>query len=272
MKEQTITSWPMISVVTPSYNQGAFIEKTIQSVLDQDYPNFEHIVIDGGSTDGTIEILYRFPYLNWISEKDSGQSQALNKGFRKAKGEIIAWINSDDWYEPGAFLAVAEFFLQHPEKAVVMGDCQLVDAQGIPFRIVVNKERKREDILKFWLPYSIPTQPSVFFRKELLDKFGLLDETLHFAMDYDLWMRFAASSAFPHIDRVLSDYRFHPGAKGGDQDWNKFVPECRQVFRRYAGKNIWVWLQYLWAEMLSKLKWFYRSLRSLINHTFASHA
>jgi len=118
------------SVITPSFNQGEYIEQTIQSVLDQDYANFEHFVIDGGSTDQTISILNKYPHIQWISEKDKGQSDALNKGFKMAKGDIIAWINSDDWYETGAFKAVAKFFIQNPDKDIVMGDCNLIDDKG----------------------------------------------------------------------------------------------------------------------------------------------
>src|SRR5437016_162728 len=106
----------MISVVTPTFNQAPFIEQTIQSVLDQRPAAFEHIVIDGGSTDGTLEILAKYNHLKWISERDNGQSDALNKGFKKATGEIIGWINSDDWYEPGTFALVAKFFAENPDK------------------------------------------------------------------------------------------------------------------------------------------------------------
>lgn len=139
-------SYPKISVVTPSFNQAQYIEKTIQSVIQQDYPNFEHIVIDGGSTDGTIEILKKYAHLKWISEKDRGQSDALNKGLKSADGEIIAWIDSDDWYEQDTFSAVARFFLGNQDKNVVMGDCNLVDEHGNIFDHVINVERGFEEL------------------------------------------------------------------------------------------------------------------------------
>jgi glycosyltransferase involved in cell wall biosynthesis/polysaccharide pyruvyl transferase WcaK-like protein/MoaA/NifB/PqqE/SkfB family radical SAM enzyme len=225
---------PMISVITPSFNQSKFIEKTINSVLRQNYSNFEHIIIDGGSTDGTIEILKRYPHLKWISEKDSGQSEALNKGLRIAKGEIVGWINSDDWYEPGTLGMIASFFNAHPTKNVVMGNCNLVDENGIIFDKVVNQARGFEELKKYWIGRSIPTQPAVFFRRNLLDQHGYIDETLHYAMDYDLWMRFAQKNHFYHLDVTVANYRFHQAAKGGDQDWNKFVPEWKLVSERYT--------------------------------------
>jgi glycosyltransferase involved in cell wall biosynthesis/DNA-binding SARP family transcriptional activator len=237
-REQTIaitgSDQSMISVITPSLNQGQFIEQTIHSVLRQNYSNFQHIIIDGGSTDGTIEILKRYPHLKWISEKDSGQSEALNKGLRFAKGEIIGWINSDDWYEPGAFGMIASFFNASPTKNIVMGNCNLVDENGIIFDKVVNQARGFEELKKYWIGRSIPTQPAVFFRRKLMDQHGYVDETLHYAMDYDLWMRFAQKNHFYHLDVTVANYRFHQAAKGGNQDWNKFVPEWKFVSERYT--------------------------------------
>ncbi len=226
------------SVITPSFNQGEYIEQTIRSVIAQDYPSFEHIVIDGGSTDQTISILRKYPHLTWISEEDSGQSDALNKGFRMVTGDIIAWINSDDWYEPIAFKIVEEFFAVNCDKNVVMGDCNLVDSIGKVFGKVVNSERGFDEIKKYWVGESIPTQPAIFFRKKLLDEFGFLDESLHFAMDFDLWMRFAQKNRFFHLNRVVANYRFHHAAKGGDQDWTKFKYEWKMVYKRYAAPNI----------------------------------
>jgi glycosyltransferase involved in cell wall biosynthesis len=225
---------PLISLITPSLNQGQFIEQTIQSVLKQNYSNFEHIIIDGGSTDRTVEILKQYPHLKWVSEKDNGQSHALNKGLKKAKGDIIAWINSDDWYEPGAFKIVADYFDQNPNKNIVMGDCNLVNEEGKIFDTVINNERGFEELKKYWVGRAIPTQPAIFFRRKLLDTYGCADEDLNYAMDYDLWMRFAQGNHFYHIDEKVANYRFHQGAKGGDQNWNKFVPEWKKISQKYA--------------------------------------
>ena len=190
-----------ISVITPSFNQGKFIEQTIQSVLNQNFPNFEHIIVDGGSTDGTIEILKKYPHLKWISEKDKGQSDALNKGFRLATGEIIAWINSDDWYEPDTFFAIGKFFEENQYKNIVMGDCNLVDENGKIFDRVINYERGFEELKNYRVSRSIPTQPAIFFKKKLLEEFGMLDIHLKYVMDYDLWMRFAKNRK-PECKRI----------------------------------------------------------------------
>ncbi len=222
-------SFLQISVVTPSYNQGKFIEQTIQSVLDQNYPNFEHIIIDGGSTDETIEILKKYPHLKWISEKDNGQADALNKGFKKATGEIIAWINSDDWYEPNTFNAVSKFFEENQDKNVVMGNCNLVDKDGKIFDRVINFERGFNELKNYRTPRSIPTQPAVFFRRKLLSESGLIDVSLNYVMDYDLWMRFAKENRFYHINQIFANYRFHKDAKIGDENWEKIYPECEKV-------------------------------------------
>ncbi len=225
---------PPISVITPSYNQAQYIEQTIQSVLSQNYPNFEHIVVDGGSTDGTIDILKKYPHLKWISEKDNGQADALNKGFKKASGDIIAWINSDDWYEPDTFSAVAVYFENNPDENIVMGDCNLVDENGNIFDKVINGERGFEELKQYKVSRSIPTQPAVFFRRKLLEEKGLLDMSLFFAMDYDLWLRFALGNTFRHIDKTVANYRFHKDAKGGDQNWGKFIPEWEKVSKKYS--------------------------------------
>ncbi|NWF98010.1 MAG: glycosyltransferase [Nitrospirae bacterium] len=228
-------SLPRFSVVTPSYNQGQYIEKTILSVLEQEYPDFEHIIIDGGSTDNTLDILKKYPHLKWLSEKDEGQSDALNKGFRMADGDIIAWINSDDWYEPEAFVSVAEWFSKNPDKNIVMGDCNLIDQNGKIFYTAENYERGFEEMSRFWITGSIPTQPAIFFRRKLLDEYGYLDKSLKYAMDYDLWIRFSKNNRFYHIEKIVANYLFHENSKGGiRQDWNKFLPDCKKVFKKHV--------------------------------------
>jgi glycosyltransferase involved in cell wall biosynthesis len=221
-------------VITPSYNQSQFIEQTIKSVLNQDYSNFEHIVMDGGSTDGTIEILKKCPHLKWVSENDGGQAEALNKGLKLAQGDIIAWINSDDWYESDIFKTVATFFINNPAKKIVMSNCNLVDENGIIFDRVINTERSFDELKNYWVGRSIPTQPAVFFKRELLDEFGYIDNSLFYTMDYDLWMRFAQKYKFDHLNVTGANYRFHNAAKIGDQNWSKIYPECELVRRRYV--------------------------------------
>jgi|GEM_PF-326076 len=231
---------PRFSVITPSFNQGKYIEKCILSVVQQNYPNIEHIVIDGGSDDETITILSKYPGVRWISEKDNGQSDALNKGFDMASGEIIAWINSDDWYEPGVFRFIAKYFNEYPDRNVVMGDCQLWNEEGKTFDKVINYERGFIEMSRYWVGRSIPAQPGIFFRRELLLEFGGLDVNLHYAMDYDLWMRFSSKNWFNHLDLTVANMLFHQGSKSGAvEDWQKFIPECKTVFDRYVkSKNI----------------------------------
>jgi glycosyltransferase involved in cell wall biosynthesis len=165
---------PKFSVITPSLNQADFIEQTISSVLAQHYPNFEHIVVDGGSSDRTLDILKKYPHLTWISERDKGQADALNKGFRMATGDIIAWINSDDWYEADVFETIAKWFMDNPDKNIIMGDCNLIDEQGRAFSKVINYERGFTELSRFWIGGSIPTQPAIFFRRSLLEEFAIL--------------------------------------------------------------------------------------------------
>ena len=228
---------PFISVITPSLNQAQFIERNIQSVLEQNYPDFEHIIMDGVSTDNTLAIIKKYKHIQWRSKKDKGQSHALNKGLKRAKGDIIAWLNADDWYEGNAFTHVSEFFLKNPDKNVVMGNCNLANEEGEVFDVVINTKRGIKELQKYWIGKSIPTQPAVFFRRKLLGKYGYADETLHLAMDYDLWMRFAKGNEFYHIDETIANYRFHKNAKSGDQNWQKFIPEWKKVFKRYAGNK-----------------------------------
>lgn len=229
-----LDTYPKISVITASYNQGEFIGQTIESVLAQNYPNFEHIIIDGVSTDNTIKILESYPHLDWISEPDDGQTSALNKGFNKASGEIIAWINSDDWYEPGTFEVVAQHLKNHP---IVMGQAAITDRQGNIDYVVPNYERGWFEMLKYWIPYSIPTQPSIFFRRELLPlvlggRKEYLDNELYMCMDYDLWMRIAELYPFALRDnRIFAHYRMYEDNKSG-KEWSISGPEMARIFRR----------------------------------------
>lgn len=265
---------PKISVITPSFNQAGFIEQTIRSVQNQDYPNFEHIIIDGGSTDGTIEILKKYSHLKWISEKDKGQSDALNKGFKKATGDIIAWVNSDDWYEPGTFYSAVRFFQENPDKNIVMGNCNLVDENGNIFDRVINYERGFEELKNYKVSRSIPTQPAILFRKKLLAESGLLDISLKYVMDYDLWMRLAKKNRFFHINKTFANYRFHQNAKIGDMNWEKIFPECEKVVQRYVFKEedplvsviipCFNYARYLTAAVESVVKQTYKNFEIII--------
>ncbi len=203
---------PKISLITPSYNQGQYIEATIQSVLAQNYPQLEYLIIDGESSDGTLDILSRYSrILKWISEPDKGQAHAINKGFKKSTGEIIAWLNSDDIYLPGALHRVADLFRQHPEISVVYGDYYLIDEQG---KVLLQKKEIPFDynILLYGLDYI--SQPTTFFRRQVFDQVGYLDEKLHYGLDWEYWLRIASyGGQFAHISHYLAATRLHVAAK-----------------------------------------------------------
>ncbi|MDX1523838.1 MAG: glycosyltransferase family 2 protein, partial [Anaerolineae bacterium] len=203
---------PKISIVTPSFNQAQFIEETIHSIHDQNYPNLEHMVIDGGSTDGTVELLRRYEdRLSWVSEQDNGQTEAINKGFRQASGDLVAWLNSDDLYLPHTLRTVAHFFQQNPGTDLLFGDCVIIDSTGQP--LLERKEIPFDIGVLLWgLNYIC--QPTVFMRRSLLDIIGYLDETLHYGMDLDYWLRAAIAGArIRHTPQFLAQARWHAGAK-----------------------------------------------------------
>ena len=235
MGTMTDSTFPKISVVTVSYNQGQFIEKNIESVLSQGYPNFEHIIVDGGSTDSTLDILRKYPHLKWTSAKDDGQSDALNKGFARATGDIIAWLNSDDWYAEGAFHVIAEALEDYP---VVLGKAAQTDKEGNVVTIVENPPRSFYDLARYWIPYAWVAQTSVFFRRSLLEEVrrsdgNYLDQDLFFTMDLDLWFRMALRYPFVrHIDKVLSYFRIYDENKTGARP-QATQRECSRVYRRH---------------------------------------
>jgi glycosyltransferase involved in cell wall biosynthesis len=211
---------PIISIVTPSFNQAQFVEECLQSVKSQGYGSVEHIVTDGVSTDCTVEILRRcsqdpsYGYLRWTSEPDRGQSDALNKGFRMASGDIVGWLNSDDRYRPGCFRAVAEAFERNPDVDVLYGDYTWIDEGGRIIRI-----RREIEFNFFILSYHrvlyVPT-PSTFFRRGVFDDGNFIDERYHYAMDYEYFLRLAHKGyRFKHVSGLLADFRWHSDSKTG---------------------------------------------------------
>lgn len=220
---------PKISIITPSFNQGQFIEQTIQSVLSQNYSNLEYIVMDGGSTDNTVEILKKYEgKLKWFSEKDKGQSDAINKGFKMATGDIIAWINSDDYYLPGTLQKVSKYFDLHKDTKWITGNYEIVDENGKQIQSYV---RKYKNILRS-LPFrntlyiaNYINQPSTFWRRSLLQEVGYVNENYHFCMDYDLWLRFMKISSPAIINTPLSAFRIHSTSKGKNQYIKQFKEE-----------------------------------------------
>ena len=202
-----------VSIITPSLNQSQFIERTILSVLSQDYPNIEYIVIDGGSTDGTIDILKKYQdCLMWKSEPDKGQSDAINKGFKMATGEILAWLNSDDTYKAGAINTAVEYLVKHPRVDLVYGNGNLIDEQD---NLIGEFKSSTIDLRACLYHGQICVfQPSVFFRKDVFEKIGALDEKLHITMDIDYWIRITKQGlTMEHIDCPLANLRWHRLAK-----------------------------------------------------------
>lgn len=202
----------LVSIVTPSFNQGSFIAETIASILDQDYSDLEYLVVDGGSTDRTLEILRGFgDRFRWVSEPDRGQSDAINKGWRKARGEILAWLNSDDLYRPGAVRKVVAFFKQHPGVDLVYGNCDSIDERGDVIERHHMRSANALDLLRS--PVSLIAQPATFFRRHVLETVGFLDERLYYTMDFDYWIRVASRHAIAHLPECLAAMRIHGEAK-----------------------------------------------------------
>jgi glycosyltransferase involved in cell wall biosynthesis len=232
---------PKISVVTPSYNQAAFIERTIQSVLSQGYPNLEYIVMDGGSTDGSVDILKRYDgQLYWVSEKDGGQSQAINKGLRMAGGEVLAYLNSDDCYEPGALLPVGQFFARHPQAHWLTGRCRVIDPQGVEIHraITLYKNiwlRLRSMTVLRILDYV--SQPATFWSRRVVEQVGLFDESLDFAMDYDYSLRVAAQFKLHVLNEYLAAFRIHPSSKTGATAQDNFDHDLA-IARKYSASPL----------------------------------
>lgn len=203
---------PKISIVTPSFNQGRFIERTILSVLDQDYQNLEYIIIDGGSTDDSVGIIkkYESRLAYWISESDCGQSDAINKGFMKATGDIFAWLNADDKYKPGAISKVVQIFSVNPDAAIVYGDGDTIDEYDN--YIFVNYRPGKFDFKRL-VEGNFIFQPAAFFKKGVIQNAGYLDENLHYAMDYDLWLKAALKFKIYYFPSKLAEFREHAESK-----------------------------------------------------------
>ena len=221
---------PRISVVTPSYNTGRHIGAAIRSVLDQDYPNFDYLVMDGGSTDETVDILRSFgDRLRWISEKDKGQADAIDRGFRNTTGEVLTWLNSDDTYEPGAFRAVADFFAAHPDVDVVYGNANYTDATGRFIAPCVHIEPYNKHRLFHYSDFIV--QPATFFRRRAYEAVGGVDPGIHWAMDYDLWLKMAGQVQFAYLPRVLANFRWLANNKTATGGWGR-LDEIAGIFQR----------------------------------------
>jgi glycosyltransferase involved in cell wall biosynthesis len=222
---------PRISIVTPSFNQKPFIEATIRSVLLQGYPNLEYVVMDGGSTDGTVEVIRQYaPWLDyWTSAPDRGQADAINRGLARATGEIVAWLNSDDTYLADTLATVARAFLADPEVYLVFGDCNIVDEES---RVLEVIRPGAVDLRCVLLTNPIP-QPAAFFRRRALDAVGLLDPNFRYALDHEFWVRVARQYRIAHLPQTLANFRMYRGSKSVSQ-LDGFLEEYITIFERAA--------------------------------------
>jgi glycosyltransferase involved in cell wall biosynthesis len=257
--DRTLRSPTLVpSVVVPNYNGARFLQQTLDSLAGQQSPELDVVIVDGASTDGSVEIIRQWADehgATWVSEPDAGQAQAINKGFRIARGDIVTWINSDDLLHPLAVKHVIETFSRTPGLEFVWGFCLEIDADDNPIRITNPVVRPDlADLRKFRM--FIP-QPASWYRRNLLDRFGNLDENYHFAFDYELFLRFAGRTSARFLPEILAMFRIHPDSKTASRT-EEFFPEAWRAFRSHGGSlrspflldSIRdMWLQPLWRAL-----------------------
>lgn len=231
-----MADFPRITVVTPSFNQAEFLDRTIRSVLDQGYPNLEYIVIDGGSTDGSVEVIRKYAdrLAHWVSEPDRGQVDAINKGLQRATGEWLCWQNSDDIFFAGAFDDLARAAAEHPEAGLIIGNMMLVDAAGRPLRDLRYIAPDHDAMLAEGM---LLANQAAFWRRDVQDRVGLLDENYHCSFDYDWFLRLTAACRGAHVNRTWGGLRLHGATKTSNLAAS-FTEENRRIL---AGREVPAW-------------------------------
>jgi glycosyltransferase involved in cell wall biosynthesis len=233
----------VVSIITPSYNQAAFIEQTILSVCQQDYPHIEHIIVDGGSSDETVRVLQKYDslkHLVWVSEPDTGQAHAINKGFQRATGDIICWLNTDDYYTPSAISTIVRYFNTHPEAVFVHGDAWAVDKTGRKYGLRAHVRACDYESLVCEGDFIV--QPAAFWRSHLMEEVGLLDETLDYSLDYEYFIRIAQRWRLHYLPIPLAHERLHPSAKtftGGVER----MEEMRSIINQHGNIQLPHWFR-----------------------------
>ena len=225
---------PLVSIITPSFNQARYLEATIQSVLEQDYPRIEYIIVDGGSSDGSVDVIKKYAgrLAWWVSEQDKGQTDAINKGFNRASGEILAWLNSDDTYNPGAVSAAVKYLTENPDVAMVYANCNYINEQG---GVIGKFNSAQTDHRRLREGYVHIPQQTMFFRANYWKELGPLDPSFYFAMDYDLWTRIAARAPIKYLaGQTWANFRIHTSGKTTSAD-DRCWPEMLRVHYRDGG-------------------------------------
>lgn len=257
-----------ITIVTPSYNQGPYLERNLRSVIEQEYPDLEQWVLDGGSKDESTDILARYakdyPHLHWLSKRDRGQSDAVNKGFHRATGQIVGWINSDDKLAPGALHKVARYFEEHPRAMAVVGDLRIIDEDDAELFILKAQRLTHESLLN---EVCSIVQPSCFFRRELIERAGEIDTHLHYAMDHEYFLRLTRFADIDYLPEILAEFRIQPDSKTQGFGAYRCSKDNLETFGRY-GAPLWAKprraaLYLVLTQPLRRIPWLRKSVRSL---------